>query len=98
MSETQLVNKILVYVHGLRGKAIKIHGSVFMESGTPDILGGIPAVNNRDVRWVHFFVECKLPGNDPTPIQLHRLREWQAVGYRTGVVRSLEDFIRVISD
>lgn len=64
-------------------KAINIHGSVYQERGTPDILGSW--------RGRVFALEVKRPGGRVAPIQERRLREWAAAGAVSAVVCSLED-------
>jgi hypothetical protein len=68
--EKYIVNAILKYLNGLpRCKAIKVHGSVFMEKGTPDIIGC----------WarVCFLIEVKQPGKEPSDIQKYRMTQWE---------------------
>ena len=82
--ETLLVNRILRYLNSLpRCKAIKLHGSVHMERGTPDIL----CIANT----YPFLLEVKLPDGKTTSIQDHRVNEWLATGATVVVVRSLKE-------
>lgn len=78
-----VVVPILKYINSLpNGKAINIHGSVFSERGTPDIIGCIGS------RFVAF--ECKRDDKeDLEPIQKWRLSEWIAVGAVVGGVSDL---------
>jgi hypothetical protein len=60
------------------GECVKIHGTAAQRAGTPDLLiclGG---------RFV--ACECKQPGKKPTPLQMKRLRDWQAAGAIAGWV------------
>ena len=62
----------------------KRHGSAFTTAGDPDIHGvwhGVP-----------FDIELKQPGEEPTPLQAARLREWSYAGSITGVAHSLAEF------
>lgn len=80
-----VVDPILKYLNALpRSKAINIHGGIFSERGTPDVIGCV------DGRMVAF--ECKRgPTEEPTPIQNWRLAEWLASGAVVGGVSSVQD-------
>ena len=80
---TSVVKPILKYLNSLPGgKAINIHGSVYTERGTPDIIGCI------DGRAVAF--ECKRTDReDLEDIQKWRLSEWIAAGAVVGGVSDL---------
>ena len=70
-------------------KAIKVHGSQYMEAGTPDIIcvhHGTP-----------YFLEAKQPGKKPTKIQKHRLSQWTEAGALCHVVTSLTDVREMLS-
>lgn len=77
---SQVVVPILDYLNSLPGaKAINIHGSVFSERGTPDVIG---SVNGRMVLF-----ECKRDDTEePEPIQKWRLSEWILAGAVVGGV------------
>lgn len=77
---SQVVTPILNYINSLpNAKAINIHGSVFSERGTPDIIGSI---NGRTVLF-----ECKRDETEePEPIQKWRLSEWISAGAVVGGV------------
>lgn len=78
-----VVRPILHYLNSLpKAKAINIHGSVFSERGTPDVIG---CVNGRAVAF-----ECKRTANeDLEDIQKWRLSEWIAAGAVVGGVSDL---------
>ena len=78
-----VVVPILKYINSLPGgKAINIHGGVYTERGTPDIIG---CINGRLVAF-----ECKRDEDEePTPIQKWRLSEWIAAGAIVGGVSDL---------
>jgi len=80
-----VVVPILKYLNSLpHSKAINIHGSVFSERGTPDILGSIRG------RMVAF--ECKRsPQEKLEAIQTWRLAEWLKAGAIVGGVSSVDD-------
>lgn len=86
---TSTVEPILKYINSLpTGKAINIHGSVYSERGTPDVLGSI------DGRSIAF--ECKRDEfENPEPIQEWRLSEWLAAGAVVGCVSSV-DHVKLI--
>lgn len=78
-----VVQPILHYLNSLpNSKAINIHGSVFSERGTPDVVGSIGG------RTVIF--ECKRDATEePTDIQKWRLCEWIKAGAVVGGVSDL---------
>lgn len=75
-----VVQPVLDYLNALPGgKAINIHGSVFSERGTPDVIGSIRG------RTVAF--ECKRSTTEALEgIQKWRLCEWIAAGAIVGGV------------
>lgn len=79
------VRPILLYLNSLPGcKAINIHGGIYTERGTPDIIGSC--------RGEMFCFEVKRPsGGRTSKIQELRLRQWRATGAEARVVRSLEE-------
>lgn len=79
-----VVDPILHYLNSLpESKAINIHGSVFSERGTPDIIGSIRG------RTVAF--ECKRSEEEaPEAIQKWRLAEWLSAGAIVGAVSDVK--------
>ena len=77
---SSVVVPILQYLNSLPNtKAINIHGSVYSERGTPDIIG---CTKSR-----FFAFECKRDDKeDLEPIQYWRLGEWFSVGAVVGAV------------
>lgn len=75
-----VVEPVLSYLNSLpNAKAINIHGSVFSERGTPDVIGSIEG------RIVCF--ECKRSATEePEAIQKWRLCEWIRAGAVVGAV------------
>ena len=75
-----VVSPILKYLNSLpNSKAINIHGSIFSERGTPDIIG---CINGRMIAF-----ECKRSAKeDLEDIQKWRLSEWIAAGAIVGGV------------
>lgn len=77
---SSVVEPILKYLNSLPNcKAINIHGSIFSERGTPDVVGCIGG------RFIAF--ECKRDDEeDIRPIQKWRLAEWFTAGAIVGGV------------
>lgn len=75
-----VVEPVLKYLNSLPGsKAINVHGSVFSQRGTPDVIGCIRG------RMVCF--ECKRDATEePEAIQKWRLSEWIRAGAVVGGV------------
>ena len=80
-----VVVPIQKYLNSLpRSKAINIHGSIFSERGTPDIIG---CINGRMVAF-----ECKRDATeDLRKIQKWRLCQWMEAGAVVGGVGSVDD-------
>lgn len=84
-----VVVKIMKYINALpNGKAINIHGSVYSEKGTPDIIGCIGS------KFVAF--ECKKKGGKPTEIQEYRIQQWRKAGAIAHIVYSFDEAKRVL--
>lgn len=79
-----VVQPVLSYLNSLpKSKAINIHGSVFSERGTPDVIGCIGG------HMVAF--ECKRDiTEDLEEIQKWRLSEWIAAGAVVGGVSDVK--------
>lgn len=84
-----VVEPVLKYINSLPGsKAINIHGSVFSERGTPDVIGCIRG------RMVAF--ECKRDAKeDLEKMQKWRLSEWILAGAVVGGISDL-DHVKLI--
>lgn len=65
------------------GLARKVHGSSYGVAGDPDIDA---CINGRACK-----IELKMPGNEPTPVQMGRLRAWAKVGALSGWVTTLDE-------
>lgn len=71
-------------------KHIKIHGSQFIEKGTPD--------HHITYLGLSIWVEAKKDETEvPSDIQEIRLTEWQTAGAITAVVRSIDEFKAVLA-
>lgn len=80
-----VVAPIMKYLGSLpRSKCVNVHGGIYTERGTPDVIGSIGG------RAVAF--ECKRsPDEEQTRIQDWRLAEWLASGAVVGAVSSVYD-------
>lgn len=87
MSEYTLVTAIRAELKKRGATSIKIHGSPNARKGEPDIIGCY--------NGLFFAMEVKLDYNKPTKIQQARLREWKKSGARVGVVRSVDEGVKV---
>lgn len=78
-----VVTPLMKYINSLPGgKVINIHGGIFTERGTPDVIG---CINGRMVAF-----ECKRDASEePTKIQKWRLSEWITAGAVVGGVSDL---------
>jgi hypothetical protein len=64
--------------------------------GTAGAVAGDPDITGL-WRGVHFELELKQHGANPTPLQELRLQEWAAAGAIVAVVRSLDDLKRALA-
>lgn len=79
-----VVVPILLFLNYLpECKAINIHGSIYSERGTPDILC---CYRGRMV-----VMEAKTATGKPSESQKIRLEQWRRAGALAGVVRSVRD-------
>lgn len=87
----QVVVPTLRWLNSLKGaKAINIHGSIFSERGTPDIL--------CCYRGQCFWFEAKMKGRRASRLQEVRLEQWRLAGAITAVVYSLDDVQRIVKE
>lgn len=63
--------------------AIKMHGSQYSLAGLPDVL----CIKDGRAYWIEF----KVPGEEPTKIQQHRIRQLIEAGCPSTVCRSAGD-------
>lgn len=87
MTEYDLQNEIVALIKAEGGYAVRTNPPG-VEYGTPDILAAIFGQA--------LVIEVKLPGNTPSKIQLHRLKQWGAAGATCLVAYCLADVVRVI--
>lgn len=81
--ERTIVAKVLAQCRALGFWAMKIHGNAYTMAGVPDVL----AVKDGRAVWM----ECKRPGEQPTRIQSHRMRELAEAGCKVAVVTSASE-------
>lgn len=86
-----VVVPVLKYINSLpNAKAINIHGGVYTERGTPDVIGCIGS------RFIAF--ECKRDDKEvPEKIQLYRLSEWLKAGAVVGAVSDVWQVEMILS-
>lgn len=78
--EKTIVANVMAQGRALGWWVTKFHGNAYSMSGVPDVL----AIKGGRAAWL----ECKRPGEEPTKIQLHRMRELSAAGCPVAVVTS----------
>jgi hypothetical protein len=81
--EKVIVAKVMAQAKSLGWWPAKMHGNAFMLAGLPDVL----VIKNGRAAWM----EVKRPGEHPSKIQLHRMRELEAAGCPVAVVCSAAD-------
>lgn len=82
-TEKSIVAKGMAVAKSLGFYAVKLHGSAYSLAGIPDVMC------LKDGKA--YFIEFKRPGEDPTKLQQHRLRELIACGCPSTVCRSAGD-------
>jgi len=81
--ERTIVANVMAEARRLGWWTMKNHGNSFSLKGLPDVL----VIKEGRAAWM----EVKRPGEDPTRIQLHRMRELAAAGCPVAAVRSVGD-------
>jgi hypothetical protein len=81
--EKTIVANVMAVARSMGYWAMKNHGSQFSVAGLPDVL----LIKEGRAVWL----EAKRPGEEPTRIQEHRIRELIGVGCPVAVVRSAGD-------
>ena len=91
-TETQIIaKKIRPYLENtLNMRVFKIHGNMFTEVGTPDLV-----CCSKEFGFCAF--EVKKRGNEPTPVQFAVLRSIRSAGGKAGVVY-IDSFEKDIMD
>lgn len=78
--EKTIVAKVMAQAKSLGWWPAKMHGNAFMLAGLPDVL----VIKDGMAAWM----EVKRPGQTPSKIQLHRMRELTGHGCPVAVVTS----------
>jgi Holliday junction resolvase len=81
--ERTIVANVMAEARRLGWWTMKNHGNSFSLKGLPDVL----VIKEGRAAWM----EVKRPSEDPTRVQLHRMRELAAAGCPVAVVRSVGD-------
>lgn len=90
MLERVIVAKIKKALEAEGAKCLKTHGNPYLEAGTLDLLVGHPI-------WGPGFLEVKKSEKEKvTELQKLRLKQWAAVGFKTGVVWSVKMALEVM--
>ena len=90
ISEKSIVDASMRWLKSLPNcKARKRKGGM-VNAGEPDIEGCICGL--------HFEIECKAPGNKPTPNQTAKMGQWRNACAIVGVSMSLDDTKKIIWD
>ncbi|GAC1521769.1 MAG: hypothetical protein NVS3B1_06410 [Marmoricola sp.] len=89
--ESDLVKAIMNMIRDLPepSSVFKVHGGKFQEVGQPDL---IACIRGRFVG-----IEVKLPGGEPTGVQMGCLRRWEKAGALAGWATSLADVDDLLS-
>ena len=67
---------------------IKIHGNPFMPSGTPDLLGCVDGL--------FFGFEVKVPGEEPSQLQIESIRDIRRAGGVGEIIETPEEAIAFV--
>lgn len=76
-SEKAIVAKGMAEARRLGFFVLKVHGGQYQMAGIPDVL----AIKNGMAFWIEF----KRPGEGPTKLQIHRMKQLEEAGCRTTV-------------
>lgn len=92
MEENKIEKYLKTKVSQIGGKAFKFVSPGV--SGVPDRIVLLPGARS-------VFVELKAPGEKPRPIQLHRIKQIRALGFRVEILDSkdaVDKFIRSVEN
>lgn len=82
-SEKSIVAKGMAEAKRLGYFCIKIHGNQYQMAGIPDVL----CLRDGRAYWIEF----KRPGEQPTKLQVHRMKQLEEAGCPTTVACSVGD-------
>ena len=89
-TESAIVQRIMTQLKQLPDtKALKLHGSIYTERGTPDI--------HITHKGRSYWCEVKQPERMLTQLQVQRLKEWENAGAIVGVVHSWDEVREVLN-
>lgn len=96
--ETKRVTRVLEILARIPNvKAIKIHGSIYSEIGTPDIMACVRQDDvESGVTGQMVVAEMKVEKGQLSVIQVKRLEEWHEVGAKCIVSTSPEEVARLV--
>jgi Holliday junction resolvase len=92
-SEKSIERAVIAEAKRLGWWSLKLHGGPYQTAGLPDVL----VIKGGRAAWM----EIKRPGEDPTRLQNHRMRELIEAGSPCTVVRSVGDakaFLEVVDE
>jgi hypothetical protein len=78
--EASLLRSVEIILNNSGIEFRKRHGGPYTTAGDPDLY--------LVVRGHHVEIELKRPGENPTPLQASRLRQWERAGATVMVIRS----------
>lgn len=87
--EKVIVARVLDEARRLGWLAYKIHGGPYMPRGLPDVL----ALKDGRATWI----EVKRPGEEPTSVQVTRMRQLADAGCAVGVATSVGEAARILA-
>jgi hypothetical protein len=88
LRESAIIEGILKRAKATPGLVLRKRHVTMGVTGDPDLYGSY---------WgEHVEIECKRPGEKPTPLQLQRLRQWRDAGAVTGWTTSVEGAFRLL--
>jgi len=88
--EARLSKKIMQAWRDRGAFCFKVWGSAHQMNGVPDIVGVY--------RGRFIACETKMPGNEPSRIQQHRIKQIEAAGGRCVVAYSVEAAVALLED
>jgi hypothetical protein len=99
---TEVVNPIIEYITLRGGVAIRINsGAIPVEGKKSRIFRGAPAGTSDIIGCWHgrfLAIECKLPGNKPTALQVEFLERIRTAGGIGMVAYSVNDVINILEE
>lgn len=88
MRETPIAQRIAKVLRSRGAFVLNVHGSSMQARGLPDLV--------VCYRGLYFGIEVKIPGKEPTEIQLWTMSEIQKAGGYAGVATTPEEALNVL--